>query len=274
MPIAPAPARGRAKPVSESILFRFASLGSGSRGNATLVQTAGTTLLIDNGFAVKELVRRAELLGVDPAGVDAVLVTHEHGDHMRGVGAFSRRFDTQVWMSHGTWRAADFGRVPQLQLFNSHDGPIRIGDIQVTPVAVPHDAREPTQFICRHAGLSLGLLTDLGCHTPHLLQCYAELDALLLECNHDPVMLREGPYPPRLQARVGGDFGHLNNQQAAQILSLINHQRLRHLVAAHLSEKNNAPQLAAQALCAVHPDIEQRLTLLQQDQVSRWFDLT
>ena len=254
-------------------MFRFASLGSGSRGNATLVQSADATVLIDCGYAVKEVVRRAAELGVDLADIDAVLVTHEHGDHMRGVGALARRFGVPVWMSHGTWHAADFGRVEQLQLFNSHNGPLQIGDMEVTPVPVPHDAREPTQFVLRHAGLSLGLLTDLGSHTPHLVECYAQLDALLLECNHDLQMLAEGPYPPSLQARVGGNYGHLNNTQAAQFLAAIDHSRLRHLVAAHLSEKNNAPQLAREALCGVGPHIENFLTVLRQEQASPWFTL-
>jgi len=254
-------------------MFRFASLGSGSRGNATLVQSAQTLVLIDCGYAVKEVVRRTAELGIDPAEIDAVLVTHEHGDHMRGVGALSRRFDLDVWMTHGTWHAADFGRVDSLQLFNSHDAALQVGDIEVIPVPVPHDAREPTQFVLKHAGLALGLLTDLGSHTPHLIECFAELDALLLECNHDPEMLRNGPYPPRLQARVGGVYGHLNNEQAAGLLQAINHKRLRHLVAGHLSEKNNLPELARRALCAVGPHIEDCLTLLGQDAVSDWFDV-
>jgi len=252
-------------------MFRFASLGSGSRGNATLVQGGQTTLLIDCGYPVKEVVQRAAGLELDPACIDAVLVTHEHADHRRGVGALSRRYGTPVWMTHGTWQAADFGRIQQLQLFNSHSGPLRIGDIGVTPVPVPHDAREPAQFVLEYADRSLGLLTDLGSHTPHLVECYAQLDALLLECNHDTRMLAEGPYPPSLQARVGGDYGHLNNRQAAQFLSAIGHTGLRHLVAAHLSEKNNRPDLARDALCSVGPHIEACLTLLSQDQVSDWF---
>jgi len=254
-------------------MFRFASLGSGSRGNATLVQSDTTTLLIDCGYPVRELVRRAGLLGVDPATIDAVLVTHEHGDHMRGVGALARRFGMPVWMSHGTWRAANYGKVERLQLFNSHEDPLVLGNLEVMPVAVPHDAREPTQFVLRHAGFALGLLTDLGSHTPHLARCYAELDGLLLECNHDPGMLAAGPYPPSLQARVGGNYGHLNNGQAADFLRSINHARLRHLVAAHLSEKNNRPELASAALCGAVPAIESRLTLLQQDVPSDWFEL-
>lgn len=251
--------------------FRFASLGSGSRGNATLIQAADTTLLIDCGYPLKELNRRTELMGVDPSEIDAILVTHEHGDHMRGVGPVARRYALPVYMSHGTFRATDFGRLEQLELFDSHCEPFAIGALAVQPVAVPHDAREPTQFVFRYQEQSLGVLTDLGCCTPHLEQCYAQLDALLLECNHDTQMLAEGPYPPSLQARVGGDYGHLNNQQAADFLARIDHPGLQQLVAAHLSEKNNHPDLARAALCASAEGVEERLAMLVQDQASPWF---
>ncbi len=254
-------------------MFRFASLGSGSRGNATLVQGGSTTILIDCGFPLKEIRRRCEALGVDPAQIDAVFVTHEHGDHTRGLGPTARRLRCPVWMSHGTWHASDYGEIPELHLVNSHDRPVRVGELTIQPVPVPHDAREPAQFIVRWRDLSLGLLTDLGSHTPHLLTAYRQLDALLLECNHDTVMLAEGPYPPALQARVGGAWGHLNNGQAAEILSAIDHGRLKHLVAGHLSEKNNAPELALDALCRAVPGIAPRLTLLAQDQVSAWLYL-
>jgi phosphoribosyl 1,2-cyclic phosphodiesterase len=190
---------------------------------------------------------------------------------MRGVGAVARRFGIPVWMTHGTWRAANFGAIVDLRLFSGHGGDLRIGDLSVTPVPVPHDAREPTQFVFQHAGVRLGLLTDLGSITPRVVEAFDGVDALLLECNHDPLMLAAGPYPPRLQARVGGHYGHLNNAQAADFLRRIDHRRLRHLVAAHLSEKNNSPELARQALQAVSADLSRCLTLLIQDEISEWF---
>lgn len=253
--------------------MRFASLGSGSRGNATLVQGGDTTLLIDCGFPLKELNRRCELLGVDPACIDALLVTHEHGDHSRGVGPVARRHQLPVWMTHGTWRATDYGRIDTLSLFDSHTPAFELGDIQVQPLAVPHDAREPTQFVFRHAGVALGLLTDLGSCPPFLTDNYQALDGLLLECNHDTQMLADGPYPPTLQARVGGNYGHLNNQQAAQFLGSVDHPGLQCVVAAHLSEKNNHPDLAVAALCESVSDLQPRLSVLQQDQTSAWFNL-
>lgn len=253
--------------------FRFASLGSGSRGNATLVEAGETRVLVDCGFAAREFAARCERLDFDPASLSAILVTHEHGDHARGVGAVARRFGVPVWMSHGTWRAADYGRIDDLNLFAGHAGGFRIGGVDVTPVPVPHDAREPTQFIFSCGDLSLGLLTDLGSITPRVIESFDGVDALLLECNHDPGMLANGPYPPSLQARVGGSYGHLANAQAADFLRRIDHERLRFVVAAHLSEKNNCPEMARAALSAVSDSLEGRLSLLIQDRASGWFAL-
>ncbi|MCB1803323.1 MAG: MBL fold metallo-hydrolase [Gammaproteobacteria bacterium] len=251
--------------------FRFASLGSGSRGNATLIEAGATRVLVDCGFAARELVARCERLAFDPASLSAILVTHEHGDHMRGVGPVARRFGIPVWMTHGTWYAADFGTIASLNLFAGHAGAFTIGDLRVTPVPVPHDAREPTQFVFAHADARLGLLTDLGSITPRVIEAFDGVDALLLECNHDPDMLAAGPYPPSLQARVGGHYGHLNNAQAAGFLQSIDHGRLRHLVAAHLSEKNNSPELARRALLEVSRALDDCLSLLIQDETSDWF---
>lgn len=255
-------------------MFRFASLGSGSRGNATLVQGGDTTILIDCGFPFREVRGRCDALGVDPDSIDALFVTHEHGDHMRGVGPTARGLSCPVWMSHGTWRAARYGKLPELKLFGTHDGPVNLGELILFPVPVPHDAREPAQFVIQWQDKRLGLLTDLGSHTPHVVECYRELDALLLEFNHDTVMLADGPYPPSLQNRVGGPYGHLNNGQAAEFLSRIQHGRLKHLVAAHLSEKNNTPELATEAICCAVPDIRSRLSVLVQDRISDWFDIS
>ena len=251
--------------------FRFASLGSGSRGNATLIEAGATRILVDCGYPAREFVARCERLAFDPTTLSAILVTHEHGDHMRGVGAVARRFGIPVWMTHGTWYAADFGAIAALNLFAGHGGGFVIGDLAITPVPVPHDAREPTQFVFRHGDARLGLLTDLGSITPRVLDAFDGVDAVLLECNHDTRMLATGPYPPRLQARVGGQYGHLNNAQAAAFLRRIDHGRLRHLVAAHLSEKNNSPDLARQALLEVSDRLCDCLCLLLQDEISDWF---
>ncbi len=254
-------------------MLRFVSLGSGSRGNATLIQAGNTRLLLDDGFSLRELEQRLARLELHPENIDAVLVTHEHGDHIKGVGPLARKYQMPVWMTHGTWRNASCGDVPELRLFGSHTPAFIIGDIEVTPFAVPHDAREPTQFTFAFQDLKLGILTDAGSFTPHVIAAIRDVDALLLECNHDPQMLRDGPYPPRLQERVGGSYGHLSNDQAAQLLSRIDHARLQHLVVGHVSEKNNSPQLARQSLEAVCETLSTRISLLRQEGGDGWFEL-
>lgn len=253
--------------------MRFASLGSGSRGNATLIQAGETCLLLDNGFSLRELEQRLARLTLRPEDIDALLVTHEHGDHIKGVGPLARKYQTPVWMTHGTWRSAPCGEVPELRLFGTHTPAFVIGDVTVTPFAVPHDAREPTQFTFSHRQLKLGILTDAGSFTPHVIAAIRDVDALLLECNHDAQMLRDGPYPPRLQQRVGGSYGHLSNDQAAQLLAQINHGRLQHLVVGHISEKNNHPDLARRSLEAVCTSLASRISLLCQDGGDGWFEL-
>lgn len=253
--------------------LRFASLGSGSRGNATLVQSGNALLLVDCGFPARELQRRCITLGVDPADIDAILVTHEHADHVKGVGVSARRFGLPVWMTFGT-RVATAGEVIEdVRLFGGHDAQFSIGDIRIQPISVPHDAREPVQFVFRAGGSRLGLMTDVGSITPHLAACLDGVDALLLECNHDPDMLANGPYPQSVKARVAGAYGHLANAQAAQLLEEIDHQRLSHLVVGHISQHNNSPGRVYETLRTVSDDVLANVTLLEQDQASSWFEL-
>jgi len=253
--------------------MRFFSLGSGSRGNATLLEAGGVRLLVDCGFSLRELERRLGLNGLSAAQIDAVLLTHEHADHVKGVAALARRHGVPVWATAGTARGSQTGELSDIHLFNSHGEGFRIGEVQVRPFAVPHDAREPVQYVFEHGRRRFGMLTDVGSLTPHILDCLRGLDALLLECNHDPGMLAAGPYPPALQARVGGTLGHLSNGQAAALLARLDHGRLRHLVAGHLSEKNNHPDLARAALLGVSEALASRLTLLEQDAPSPWFEV-
>lgn len=253
--------------------MRFCSLGSGSRGNATLLEAGGRRLLIDCGFSLRELERRLAQTGLAAQQIDAVLITHEHADHIKGVAALARRHGVPLWTTAGTWRASRIDDLPEVHFFNSHGPGFAIGEIRVRPFAVPHDATEPVQYVIEHEGRRFGVLTDTGAPTPHIRDRLRGLDALLLECNHDPVMLANGPYPPSLQARVGGALGHLSNDQAAALLGRLDHERLRHLVAGHLSEKNNRPELARSALLGVCDSLADRLTVLQQDAPSAWFDV-
>ncbi len=229
--------------------MRFALLGSGSRGNATVVEHGATRLLIDCGFSLKETEYRLGRLGLQAADIDAVLVTHEHHDHIGGVGPLARRYGMPVWLTPGTLSVARkrLGQLPRLEALNCHQ-PFAVGDIEITPFPVPHDAREPSQFVFSDGARRLGLLTDLGHISAHVQAQLQGLDALILEANHDLQMLADGPYPPSLQARVGGAHGHLSNGQAGQLLASLEQGRLQHVTAAHLSEKNNLPKLAVAAL--------------------------
>lgn len=243
--------------------MRFASLGSGSRGNGTLVESGDTCLLIDCGFTVKETERRLARLGRSADDLSAVLVTHEHSDHIKGVGPLARKYGLSVYATHGTAQYEGMAGLPGLCEVNTHDT-FLIGDVEISAVAVPHDAREPCQYVFANRGRRLGLLTDLGSITPFVIEQYRDCDALVLEFNHDSDMLAVGPYPPSLKRRVGGDWGHLNNHQAAQLLSMVEQARLQHLVMAHISEKNNTVALAEQALGAVMTHCEAVLSADQE----------
>lgn len=253
--------------------MRFASLGSGSRGNATLIEGGGTRLLLDNGFAAREVVRRLELLDVAADTLDGILVTHEHQDHIRGVGALARRYQIPVWITHGTHQLDRCGQLPDLRLIHSHQDAFTVGGLVIQPYPVPHDAREPVQFVFQDKQSKLGILTDTGRVTPHILEMLTGCDALLLECNHDLAMLAQGPYPLSLQRRVSGELGHLSNLQAAELLAQLDHGRLQHLLVAHLSEKNNRLQCVQDTLLSKVPEIEGRLSFTSQGQVTGWFEI-
>jgi len=253
--------------------MRFASLGSGSRGNAALIEVEGTRILLDSGFAAREVERRLTQIGVDADTIEAIVVTHEHQDHIRGVGAMARRYQIPVWMTPGTHSQNRCGKLPDVKLFSTHQGSFHIGNIEVAPFPVPHDAREPAQFVFSGNKQRLGILTDAGTYTPHIIRMLSACDALFLECNHDDVMLANGPYPPALQRRVGGGLGHLSNRQAASFLKLFDSERLQYLIAAHLSEKNNTRQLVRDSLLSVSPAMENRLAIALQDEVTEVFEI-
>lgn len=250
-------------------MIRYASLGSGSKGNATLVSGGDTTVLVDCGFSMKEAFKRMERLSFTPESLSAVLVTHEHGDHGKGVMALSRKLNIPVYMSAGTAVGLKAVGQPRLRTINVHQ-PFRIGDLDIEPVAVPHDARETCQFVFASVGVRVGMLTDLGHITPHIREAYRDVDALLLEANHDPVMLAQGPYPDSLKRRVSGDFGHLSNQQSAGLLAGLNLDRLQQVVISHISEQNNDPMVAEAVLAAAMPGHEGKLRVNTQDAGFDW----
>jgi phosphoribosyl 1,2-cyclic phosphodiesterase len=232
-------------------VIRFASLGSGSAGNALLVESGATCLMIDCGFGLRETVRRLQRAGRQPADLTGILVTHEHGDHLGGVFRLARKYALPVWMTHGTWSASretDAGL--DLRIIDSHRS-LTVGELEVLPFPVPHDAREPVQYVFADSRHRLGVLTDIGEITPHVRAMLSGCDALVLECNHDARMLAESTYPASLKRRIAGRYGHLENSVAAALLDQIDCSKLQHLVAAHLSERNNLPTLALAALARV-----------------------
>lgn len=232
--------------------MRFALLGSGSAGNGLIAQTGHTTLLMDCGFSLRETTMRLARLKLKPEQLSGILLTHEHEDHAKGAFRLAATFNIPLFLTHGT--RAMLGDVPagiDLHIINGHT-PFTIDDIEVHPYPVPHDAREPVQYVFSNGMHRLGVLTDTGTSTPHIESTLSGCHALVLECNHDLDMLMNNPrYPYSLKQRISGDFGHLDNGASARLLSRLDTGCLQHIVAAHLSEKNNHPDLARNALCEV-----------------------
>jgi len=249
--------------------LRVASLGSGSSGNAMVVQSASTTILLDCGFTLKEITARLLKLGLTPADIDTVLITHEHGDHVRGIGPLSRKHNTRIYLTHGTYRRLRDNRLHDYVLFPAHTT-FTIGDIVVDPFPTPHDAAESCQFVFGCGGVSFAAATDLGVCTPHVMQKLQNVDGLLLECNYDVDMLRTGPYPPSLQARIRSNFGHLGNDQAGGMLAELDHPRLQQVLLGHLSEKNNTPDAVRTTIAGALHDGTKRLVVLEQHACSEW----
>jgi phosphoribosyl 1,2-cyclic phosphodiesterase len=258
--------------------MRFCSLGSGSAGNATLIEagcgTSPRRLLIDCGFSLRELEWRLARVGLGADRIDAVFITHEHGDHIGCAIALARRHGLPLWMSRGTWRAIGAPELPGLTIRFARDGQtIDMDELQITPFTVAHDAQEPLQLRCSDGDRHLGVLTDVGSISAHLIAHLQGLDALLLECNHDRAMLATSRYPASLKARIGGRLGHLSNDTAAQILAACRHSGLRHLVAAHLSERNNTPELARAALAPAWEAATEDIVVADQRLGFGWLDL-
>jgi phosphoribosyl 1,2-cyclic phosphodiesterase len=239
-------------------MLRFKSLGSGSSGNATLVETQSgahtTRLLIDCGLRLRDLEARLIEAGTCAQDLDAIFITHEHGDHMGCARSFVKRYATPLWMSQGTWLAVkDEAWMEHHHLLNvaRDGGMVEIGVLQAMPFTVPHDAREPLQLRCSDGSRHLGVVTDLGHASSHVVASLQGCHALVLETNHDPDLLQASNYPSFLKQRVAGPWGHLANQAAAELLGRINHDQLHYVQAAHLSERNNTAELARASLSEV-----------------------
>jgi phosphoribosyl 1,2-cyclic phosphodiesterase len=268
--------------------LRFASLGSGSEGNALVVEAADgtgssgartTRVLLDCGFGLKETERRLARLGLMASDLDAIIVTHEHGDHIGGVPRLARKYGIPVWMTHGTLAGSSLmqaeepraGAALRINLVDHHRA-FAIGGLEIEPFPVPHDAREPAQYVFSNGECKLGVLTDLGGITLHVTAMLSACSALVLECNHDAALLAAGPYPLHLKERVGGRYGHLDNAQAAALLRDVRHARLKHVIAAHLSKQNNTPELARAALAAELDCAPEWIGVADQDEGFAWRD--
>jgi phosphoribosyl 1,2-cyclic phosphodiesterase len=251
--------------------MRFASLGSGSQGNALVVESGASRILLDCGFGLADTVARLARLGLTPSDLGAIVVTHEHDDHIGGVARLARRHGIPVWLTYGTLNGfeAMFAQVGSVNVITGY-APFRIGELLVEPYPVPHDAREPAQFVFGDGARRLGVLTDAGCSTPHIEAVLSRCQALVLECNHDLEMLRLSSYPPRLRERIAGRFGHLDNGAAAALLARLDNSLLQHLVAAHLSQENNRPELARSALAAAIGCEPEWIAVADQDEGLDW----
>jgi phosphoribosyl 1,2-cyclic phosphodiesterase len=231
--------------------------------------------LIDLGFSIRETIRRLELLGVEPERIHACLVTHEHSDHLSGVRAFAEKFGKPVYLTEGTRRAWAVRHCLDRVTVHTVDinQTFRLGDVDITPVPVPHDAREPVQYTFTYGSVKLGVLTDLGMVTPAVCRAYEECTALLVEANHDLTMLRNGGYPASLKRRVAGDWGHLNNDQTADLVRTIAAKNLlTHLIVGHISQQNNHPDQVALAIEPAARGI-QHIHYASQDSGLDWIDL-
>ncbi len=225
--------------------MRFRVLGSGSSGNTTLVEGGGTCLLIDAGLGPREMAERLQSLGIDPASIAAVVLTHEHSDHARGAAAFSNKWGVRLLGSRGTYAAGGFAAVDIAAWDVLEPGqPRAYGGITVTGVAIPHDAAGPVAFVLSADGVSMGHATDFGHVNRALVDAFRPCDTVVIESNYDPAMLRDGPYPWSLKERILGRYGHLSNGDVADFISRGLGEACRALVLAHLSRTNNHPELA------------------------------
>lgn len=226
----------------------FQVLASGSKGNCILVCSERARVLFDVGLSAREILRRLDMAGVGGGQLTGIVLSHEHQDHVSGVGTLSRRFDLPVYLSQGTLEhlPSRVGHLPHRQMFQSGTA-FRIGDLLVEPFAISHDAAEPAGFTVTHNGCRLGICTDCGTATQLVRARLSQCDGMVIEANHDITMLLTGPYPAELKQRIRSRHGHLSNDDTFQLLEELLHERLRAVVFAHLSETNNHPEIVAQA---------------------------
>ena len=257
--------------------MRFTSLGSGSRGNAIVVESSKKRVLIDCGLSFKDLSQRLEKINLIPEQLDAVFITHEHSDHIKGLKSLIKNRVIPVFMTYGTYISSQIFLRKKVNFINDSDK-IFFGDIVVEPVFVPHDAREPCQFLIYFnssedvCSKKLGILTDLGSFSKRVSEAYKNCDALIIECNHDEKMLSTGSYPKSLKNRVSSDWGHLSNRQSSEFVDICDKEKLQWLVLAHLSKKNNTEALALNEIKKTFPNND-KILVADQDKGFDWLSV-
>ena len=253
--------------------MRFASLASGSSGNCLVAEADRTVVLIDCGLSLTETERRLARLGLQPSQVSAILITHEHSDHAAGSFEFAAAHRVTVYLTHGTLAALKAeGKALDgvcCSMVNGRQSYF-IDGMQLTPFTVPHDAREPVQYVLSDGAARLGVITDIGISTPHVEKMLSGLDALVLECNYDHDLLWNGGYPRWLKERIAGPFGHLDNRESERLLAAVDRSKLKHVIGAHLSQQNNRPDLARAALARAMGCEESWIGLAGQDDGFAW----
>lgn len=229
--------------------MRFVSIASGSSGNCIYTGSENTHVLIDVGISAKRIEQGLKEVGVKPSELSGICITHEHSDHIKGLGVLARKYEVPVYATAGTLneikKVKSLGEYPE-ELLNPilPDVKFAIGDLDILPFRIDHDAADPVAYRIQNGTKSVAVATDLGHFSQYTIDHLLDLDAVLLESNHDPRMLETGPYPYYLKRRILGDFGHLSNENAGRLLNVILNDKMKHVLLGHLSKENNLPELA------------------------------
>lgn len=234
--------------------MRLCSIASGSSGNCIYVGSDEAHVLVDVGISGKKIVEGLYSLDLSPGDIDGILITHEHSDHIKGLGVIARKYEIPIYATGGTVdamsRMGSLGKIPE-GIFTEirEDEPLQIKDLSVNPFTIPHDAAQPVGYRFECGGHSVGIATDLGKYNEYIVDHLQKLDALLLEANHDIRMLQVGKYPYYLKQRILGDRGHLSNENAGRLLCRLLHDNLKAVFLGHLSKENNYEALAYETVC-------------------------
>lgn len=267
------PSHSSVSAIAQTNRLSVCILASGSRGNSIYISNGSTSVLVDAGLSGIEIERRLASQGLSPESLDAILVTHEHSDHVSGVGVMARRYDLPVHISSATLNASTaIGRINKVINFSCGQ-PFRINDLEIHPFSISHDACDPSGFTIQSNGCKIGIATDLGIATAMVKTHLSGSSLLILEANHDPDMLETGPYPWPLKQRIRSRSGHLSNKDSATLLQELAHDKLQHIILAHLSEENNLPALAQKTVMEALPSCCASISVASQYKSSKIFRL-